>query len=280
MTQSYNYLVSDTANNKVDIESLRTEIETSSISRSLDYANTPMSLSNNDLIITFTIALLASEKTELDSIVANHEGIETVNIEEIQLKDRTPVSNIPRVAVYEPEGDFQSIVSHDFTDNTTWPATDDSSFVLEPGENMDMKIKKAEVQFTHDIQLQGVTELYFDIWVYNPLFDQNQPIVSEDDTWFPGKTSEPFRNQLRFLFERKVYASIKDVMNIGNAHYTMPGVDNIANSLTTVQFDYPRAIDLLASQGAQIRVNVKDNVPINGEFCTITFTTSEEPENV
>lgn len=271
-THSYSIL-NDTANGLLNVDALKSEIEASAVTIALD----SISSAGDVLTISFKAMLDAQNLTDLDNVVAAHEG-QTLEkpTSVVQLEQLTPEAKIPKVAIYEAEGDFNSVVSHNFSDNTTWPANDNSVFVLEPEFGKRMFLKKAEVQFTHDIQLNGVSELYFDVWVYNPLFDAGQTAEAELDTYNPF-TDAP-RNQLRFLFERKIYKSILDVLNIGNAHYTMSPVDGITHSLSTVQFNYPRAIPLLSSQGGQVRCSSKDNVELGGQFCTITFTTSSEDE--
>ena len=263
----------DTLNNAVDTGKLLSEIQASSITIAVDSITT----NGNMLSVNFKADVSVDEQATLLGLVNAHDGVsEAEPAQTVQLSNLTANAHIPKVAVYEAEGDFSSVVSHNFSDNTTWPALDNSTFILEPDAGDRMFLKKAEVQFMHDIQLNGVSELYFDVWVYNPLVDLGSPIDADDDTFVPGVSSG---NPLRFLYERKVYTSILDVLNIGNAHYTMEPVDGFTHSLTTVQFNYPRAIPLLSSQGGQVRCSSKDNVELGGTFCTITFSTSSEVED-
>jgi len=173
-------------------------------------------------------------------------------------------------------GDFETYLTHDFTDTSSWPAVDDSVFVLEPPASTIYRLDKAEVQFTHDIAMSGVTELYFDVWAYNPLVDLGSAIDADDPTFVPGVSSG---NPLRFLVERQTYKSIKDVLNKGNEHFTIPyALDGMSHGMTTVQFNYPKWIELKSSQGAQVRVSTKDDDKMNGEFCTISFLVSKIDE--
>lgn len=160
-----------------------------------------------------------------------------------------------KMAAYEPEGEFDSVVSHDFTDETTWPATNDSTFKLAPTAGKKLEIKKAEVQFSHDINFAGGSNLHFEIWVYNPAD-------------LPNKVK----------YEERVYKSVRDVVDLGNDHYTMPPVDGVATSITTVQFNYARMIQLKSSQGAELRCRISDDTPYSGTYCSITFTVSEVDE--
>jgi hypothetical protein len=86
----------------------------------------------------------------------------------------TAVGKIPRVAVTSDEGDFNTYISHDFTNNTTWPATDNSVFSIAPASGNVMYLKKAEVQFSHDVKMKTAatpTELYFDTYMYVADYD-------------------------------------------------------------------------------------------------------------
>lgn len=195
----------------------------------------------------------------LCQVRVNGTGIETLNgqinaLKLLQEVPKTQVQKIPKVAVYDAEGDFNSFVSHDFCQSSSWN-NGQSEWILEPPQGRVMFLKKAEVQFTHDVQIAGLTELYFDIMAFNPADLPNRVVV-----------------------QRVAYKSIKDVLNIGNSHYTMPAVDDIQHASTTVQFNYPRAIPLKSSQGMQVRLSLKDNVAISGEFCTVSFVTAEEDE--
>jgi hypothetical protein len=83
----------------------------------------------------------------------------------------------------------------------------------------------------------------------------------------------------RVIAERVVYSSVRDVINVGNAHYHFPwAIDGMTEPISTVQFNYPRTIDLFSSLGMQIRVSTQNDTPMTGEFCTITFSTTEEEE--
>lgn len=167
---------------------------------------------------------------------------------------RTLITKIPKVAIYDAEGDFSTHITHDFCDSSSWN-NGSSEWILAPQPGKVLMFKMAEVQFTHDVVMKNLTELYFDVMGYNP-----------ND--LPNK----------MIYERITYKSIRDVLNIGNAHWTMPPVDDISFDQTTVQFNYPRAIAIKASQGMQIRLSLKDNVPISGEFCTVSFVTAEVDE--
>lgn len=68
---SYNYSIqNDTANSKLNIDDLDFEIRNSSITVALD----SISSSSDNLAINFKLSLSASEETELNTLVSNHQG--------------------------------------------------------------------------------------------------------------------------------------------------------------------------------------------------------------
>lgn len=180
------------------------------------------------------------------------------------------------VVVDKGKKTFETYISHNFCDNTSWASN--STFVFKPASGNVMDIPKAEVQFSHDVALASQTtpgEMYFDTWVYNPLFNPQNPQDPDDESFVPGVSSG---NPLHFLYERKVFKGLKDVFDLGNDHYTMnANVDGIPG-VTTVRFDYDQLFVLKSSQGAEIRVSLKDDQPMDGNFCTVSLVAREYPE--
>ena len=207
----------------------------------------------NIVLVNNQELIVVKESGDVTDLSLAMEWLFQDNPSEIQLKERTESQQIPKVAIYESEGDFDSVVSHNFADNSTWDDPLNSEFWVLPDAGKVKFLRKAEVQFTHDIELAGITELYFDILAYNPADLPN-----------------------RILVQRITYASIKDVLNFGNAHFTMPAVDNLTSSVTTVQFNYPRSIPLNANQGLAVRLSTQNNLPCNGQFVTVSFVTAQE----
>lgn len=190
-------------------------------------------------------------------------------------------STTQKVYVDKGTHSFDTVVSHNWIDNTTWPSTSDSEWIVEPSAMTKvMYVPKAEVQFTHDVKLKSATtpgELYFDIWVFNPLFDSGQTVDADDDTFIPGVSSG---NPLRFLYKRNSFKSLKEVFDFGNDHYSMNAVvDGLPSGVTTVRFDYDQKIELRGDQGAQIRFSLKDDSPMEGgtnSFCTVSLVIRED----
>jgi hypothetical protein len=149
-SNSFIYNFSDTANGDVNVFLLDSEIRSSSITADLSHV---LVTGQDSFAVVFLTNLTAQEAQELDSLVALHEGESPVQVQTVQLQNITKGFGIPKVAIYEAEGMFSSYVTHDFTDNTTWSATNDSSFTIEPSAGNVMRLKRAEVQFSKDIAL-------------------------------------------------------------------------------------------------------------------------------
>jgi hypothetical protein len=248
-------ITSDTANALLTIKDLRVEIGQSTIATSLDY----ISAQGDVLTIVFQSALSAADQTTLTAVVLAHQGNAIVDTAVPQLVSLSSDSNdsrdIPKVAIVESDDTFSTAVTHNFCDNTTWPATNDSVWTLGPTAGKTLLLSKAEVQFSHDVALNGTTSIYFDTYAYNPADLPN-----------------------KILVDRKEYSSILSVLEIGNAHYTMPPVDGFTESMTTVQFNYVRAIPLKSSLGLEVRVSTDSNIEVGGTYVTVSFSTSEIDE--
>ena len=245
--------------------------------------------------------------------------------------------NVQKVAQYEPEGDFLSRVTHDFSDKTTWwngsvlvedevltldtgttyasnnthwidlnhgkvtgedtfsseyipvikddgvtltegtdytidhdvgsvtlssapngPVTasynyaNTSEYILSPSQGRVLTLKHAELQFSTDIQIEPIT---FEIWAYNPYDLPNK---------FPAEVIH--------------YKNARDIMNIANLGYTVPKFSGMQNDMIVLPFNYSRAINLYSSMGLEIRVKIKDDKEMAGEFATVTFYTVEDDE--
>lgn len=171
---------------------------------------------------------------------------------------------------------FDTVVSHDLTDTTTWPATNNSLWIIEPSDaTKKVIVLRSEVQFSHDVQLETMTtpgEIFFDIWAYNPLYDSQQATDPDDPTFVPGVSTG---NPLRFLYKRTPFTSIKDVFDYGNDHYSMNATVDGISGVTTVRFNYDQAIVLDGSAGSQIRFSTKNDLPLSGTYCTVSFVIRE-----
>lgn len=260
---TYTYSVAnDTLNGAINPRGLDSAIRASSITIALEAVN----VTGDVIDCVFKAALSSAEQTTLGSLVAAHDGAATPNDPE-----QVEISNSPEVKAIKGSGDFETFITHNLTGTA-------QTYTLEPSSGMIYRLEKAEVQFSKDIAMASAstpTELYFDVWAYNPLFDSGQSVDADDPTWSLGDAGNP----LRFLVERQVYTSIKDVFNKGNAHFHAPhAYDGMTHPISTVQFNYPKWIELKSSEGAQIRVSTKNNDPLEGEFCTVSFLVSKASE--
>ena len=152
-----------------------------------------------------------------------------------------------------------------------------ADFILEPDAGKILGLEHSEIQFAKNADLTAPVN--FEIWVYNPLFDTGQSPVAEDPTWFPGKPSEPFRNQLRFLYKFEKYKNIKDIINSANlGQGYIPAIGGLTEDILVFPFNYVTEIKLIHSQGAQMRITIDGDQPFTGEWATVTFYCTSESE--
>ncbi len=80
MSQIYIYKISDTLNDRVNSVQLTDEINASAISTGVlqDITTIERAAPNDDLNITFDVALSGADKTTLDGVVAAHPGTNTI----------------------------------------------------------------------------------------------------------------------------------------------------------------------------------------------------------
>jgi len=236
------YLISnDTLNGKVDVDSLIIEIGASNIVPAIDV----VTVNDDVLTINFKAALSGTEQTTLDGIVAAHEGISPEpEAPKIQLVSQTPLG-IPLIAVKKPDGDSVTVVSHNFCDDTTWPAANDSLWSVAPPAGKFYKILKAEVQFTHDVQMQTLSPT---------------PAEMNLDVTAGGNP-----------VDQKVFKSILDVFDLGNAHYTMNATVDGIPGVTTVVFDYSDALTLKSSWAMTMDFHLKNHLKLGGTHCSVSL---------
>ena len=115
-----------------------------------------------------------------------------------------------------------------------------------------LRLEHAEIDFSSDISFK---ETSFEVWVYNPAD-------------LPNKV----------LYEKTIYKNMKDLIKIANTTEVVAGIDDITNSIYRFVFEYPQDIVLKASEGAELRISVKDDEQMSGEFGSATLYTIEEDE--
>lgn len=170
------------------------------------------------------------------------------------------------IVTENPSGDFDTLVSHNWCDKNTWAiSTTDSTWTVEPSAGKVLEIGKSEVQFEHDVSISGVTKLFIDYYIWHPLYP-GTPVV--------GKTVE--------------IDSAQKIFELGNAHYHAPAIGTeIPNGMTTVQFNYRRALTLHATEKAlalakivfRLEADINgDHIEAGGSYCTVGLVVTESDE--
>ena len=239
----YTYsIATDTANGKLDEDSLVLEISQSSITIALD----TMAVIADEIQITFKAALSAAEETALDAVIAAHQG---VSIEPeppiVQLSTKTP-EGLNEIAITKPDGNAKTYISHNFCDSSTWNAHDDSTWCLVAPAGKLFKVLKAEVQFSHDVQMGS----------HVPPRQMKLDVMA-------GGAPVPD--------ESKVFNSITDVFDLGNKHYSMDATVDGVGGMTTVVFDYANVILLRSSWGMSMNFYTADHTELGGSHCSVSL---------
>ena len=122
-----------------------------------------------------------------------------------------------------------------------------------------INIEHTEIQFSGDVKIPNkfygdlvTTWFDFQIWVYNPADLPN-----------------------KILYKNTRYKSETDIINDANLAYAHPKFGNLADTsgkgYITLPFNYGSLQPLKSSQGAELRVKLKDDIPIEGSFATVTI---------
>jgi len=102
MSIKYSFPISDTLNNKVDSDSLVSEIRASSVAVALDYVGT----ANNELEVWMKGVLSIEEEATLFIVVSNHKGVsvssETIKTQLFGLQDLSGRPFYRKSFLYEP----------------------------------------------------------------------------------------------------------------------------------------------------------------------------------
>lgn len=123
-----------------------------------------------------------------------------------------------------------------------------SAYIVGPDAGKVFSITRAELQFSKDVIMNG-SFVDFEIWVYNP-YD------------LPNK----------FLYKRKRYKNIKDIINGANlGQGVIPAIDGLTNDVLVFPFDYVTTQDLTYSTGAELRIRINNDTPFSGEWATVTI---------
>lgn len=154
------------------------------------------------------------------------------------------------ITFFENQAGKNVIATYSYENGSTWK--------LIPLEGKRIDIEQAEAQFSSDVILND--SIVFDIYVYNP-FD------------LPNKV----------LYNRAIYKKMTNF--IDEAIGSFPVVPAIggpirgtANSVYGFPFRYGTVRKILASQGVELHVKLKNDIPFDGEFATATFYTTVRNE--
>lgn len=124
-----------------------------------------------------------------------------------------------------------------------------SSFALIPAAGKTILLRKAEVQFSKDIQM---VPIYFEIWAYNPNDLPNKVCMGS-----------------------VMYKNEKDILNISNGGVYIPAFGTLTKDVMIFPFDYLVPIKVVGSWGMEIRVRTKDDAQFGGEYGTVTLYTQD-----
>lgn len=255
----YEYIYSisnDTLNSKADNAKLFQEVADSPITVALNNVST----SGDNLTFNFKSTLATSWQTQLDTIVANHNGEPLVDSERISVLElstiKTDDEGNPILAGAKPVGDYNTMVSHNYCDNTTWSATSDSSWVLEPSAGEIISIDKSEVQFSHNLQFES-NSIQLNYYIWHPV---EGSIIGQTLT----------------------FSSLYSLFEIGNAHWHCPAIGTeIPHGLTTIEFAQKTVLELYGDQPTdgtvklhKVEVKILADHELTGDYVSASFVTS------
>lgn len=247
---TYTYLLTDTLNDLVDIGSLQSEIQDSSITIAID----SITEDGTNINVNFKAAISTSEETTLDGLVAAHTGesIETPtdSVSVSELSNTGSVSGLPKVIVENDEGDFYTQISNNL-------CVDGSEWTMEPNPNTVLYVEKSEIQFNHDLSM-GNEKVVLTYYVWHP---------SSPGVPIPGQTVE--------------FPTLYSMFEYGNTHSHCPAIGTeLPNGLSTIHFNYVKKLVFHANETpgklAKLSVKTESGNALSGSYCVATFVTDEE----
>jgi len=169
---------------------------------------------------------------------------------EIDLTTKTP-AGLNKVAITKPDGNSKTYISHNFCDSSTWSSPTDSSWALDSvalGLG-DLKVFKAEVQFTHDVidafNNDNAKKFLLDIMAGGARVDSDS----------------------------KIFTTIFDIYDLGNKHYHTPAGSQttLGGGINTVQFDYTDTIVLISAYAMQMKFFTENDLELPGTHCSVSL---------
>lgn len=151
----------------------------------------------------------------------------------------------------------------------TYSKATDSVYIYEPKPGKILVLEHPELNFSKDCFIN--VHIDFEVWVGNPYFDPEQPIV-EYDPDVPG-----LENCLRLPYKKKVYKNEKDLVNAANlGQGFIPQFGNLPDDVLVFPFNYVTTTNLRSTDLAQLRLSLGKNkdgevVPLTGSYGTVSF---------
>jgi len=110
-------MLNKTYNKQVNIETLKREIQNSSITIAIESISTL----GNQVTVTFKAHLDTAAESVLDSLVSSHVYISyQAEVQIVKIEGPKTTTGFPVVSMREAEGGAATIVSHNFADKTSW----------------------------------------------------------------------------------------------------------------------------------------------------------------
>lgn len=124
-----------------------------------------------------------------------------------------------------------------------------SSYVLCPPSGKKYRMLYTEVQFTKETKINS--HVKFEIYVTNP-YNPTGPKVRYNT----GIT--------------EVYKNAKDFINVNNDGRVIPAFGEFENDIIILPFNYSTVVDIASTYGAELRISLGGDIPLNGQFATVT----------
>lgn len=113
----------------------------------------------------------------------------------------------------------------------------DNTFIIKPLAGKKVKIENVECQFSVDVDIANHFEFHFEEWGYNPNALPNKMLYG----------FVAYKNAKNFLDESNNTLSV-----------IVPAFDNLTKEIMIFAWSYPAARVIKSSQGAEVRIKMKD----------------------
>ena len=179
----------------------------------------------------------------------------------VKVNDVTKTEDTDYTINYEDgEITFTNALTAQDVVKTSYKKANSSIFIISSISGKKLKIVHTEVQFSKNLKVQD-SPIYFDAYGYDP---NNLPN--------------------KMLYKRNEYNCAKDYLNEANIGYSIPGFGELTQDVLILPWNYPASKVLKYSEGAEIRISLKNDLPVKtlsntkGEVATCTFYCLSEDE--